>query len=351
MLARYYLTYAGVGSTGGVRNTTYLDSAAYYANDVIQNSGKSLAKTYYSLFKYDYNNNSESLFELEWAPVLTYGLANSYPSYVTCTGGIGNGDGWGGNVGATYWILSKYHGFSFSAGGDTLSGTTGDNRLYTTFMMPGWSYPELLNLVNGVTTPYVVPTNASSSNPNAIANIKKYVCGGVQDNIPSAQQEYPQHTYMLRLAELYLIYAEAKLGNSTTTTDPTALAYFNTIHARAYAPSVADSAYTTLNFMDIFNERAVEFAGESSLWYDLVTLHYYNPQLAYNIINSQWRGGYAVFPNQNPNPTSWSIIITSWWTTPGYVNASSANFGLEIPAIEQAAAPNLLLPAVDYTGK
>src|SRR5208283_4118065 len=41
MLARYYLTYAGVQGSGGARNSTFLDSAMYYANDVIQNSGKS----------------------------------------------------------------------------------------------------------------------------------------------------------------------------------------------------------------------------------------------------------------------------------------------------------------------
>ena len=41
------------------------------------------------------------------------------------------------------------------------------------------------------------------------------------------------NTYMLRLAELYLIYAEAIMGNSSSTSDATALQYFNAVRARA----------------------------------------------------------------------------------------------------------------------
>jgi hypothetical protein len=37
----------------------------------------------------------------------------------------------------------------------------------------------------------------------------------------------PINTYMMRLAEVYLIYAEAVLGNNATTSDETALDYFN----------------------------------------------------------------------------------------------------------------------------
>ena len=67
MLARFYLTSAGVESGGnGTRNQQFLDSAKYYAADVINNSGKKLLDNYEDLFKYPYDNNNESLFELEW---------------------------------------------------------------------------------------------------------------------------------------------------------------------------------------------------------------------------------------------------------------------------------------------
>ena len=43
MLARFYLTRAGVESNGGARKQEFLDSAKYYAQRVINNSGKKFA--------------------------------------------------------------------------------------------------------------------------------------------------------------------------------------------------------------------------------------------------------------------------------------------------------------------
>ncbi len=42
-----------------------------------------------------------------------------------------------------------------------------------------------------------------------------------------------EHNALLRLAEVYLIYAEALMGNSTSTTNADALLYFNKVRARA----------------------------------------------------------------------------------------------------------------------
>ncbi len=70
MLARFYLTRAGVGSAGGGRNQAFLDSAKYYAQRVITMSGKALLTDYSNLFKYPYDNNRESLFELQWTQSL-----------------------------------------------------------------------------------------------------------------------------------------------------------------------------------------------------------------------------------------------------------------------------------------
>jgi hypothetical protein len=43
----------------------------------------------------------------------------------------------------------------------------------------------------------------------------------------------PEHNAILRLADVYLVYAEAILGNDGTTSDADALAYFNKVRARA----------------------------------------------------------------------------------------------------------------------
>jgi starch-binding outer membrane protein, SusD/RagB family len=98
----------------------------------------------------------------------------------------------------------------------------------------------------------------------------------------------------------------------------------------------------------ILRERFIEFAMEGMGWYDLVSLHYYNPQKAYSILNSQDRGLYNIRPDAFPNPTSWTIKKTSWATTDRKINANSGNFLLPIPAQEKSQAPNLSKPAVDY---
>jgi hypothetical protein len=98
MLARFYLTRAGVEANGtGARNQLYLDSAKYYAEDVIKNSGASLLKNYSDLFLFPYDNNAESLFSLQWvySGPNDWGTQNSAPAYLAYSPDIANGDGWG----------------------------------------------------------------------------------------------------------------------------------------------------------------------------------------------------------------------------------------------------------------
>jgi starch-binding outer membrane protein, SusD/RagB family len=83
-------------------------------------------------------------------------------------------------------------------------------------------------------------------------------------------------------------------------------------------------------------------------WYDLVSLHYYNPAKAYSILNSQDRGYYKAIPDVFPNPTLWTFKKTPWANTDRRINANSGNFLLPIPAQEKSQAPNLSKPAVDY---
>jgi hypothetical protein len=101
----------------------------------------------------------------------------------------------------------------------------------------------------------------------------------------------------------------------------------------------------------IFKERILEFAMEGMGWYDLVSLHYYNPAKAYAILNSQDRGLFAVKPDVFPNPTQWTILKTKWNTIDRKINAYDGNFLLPIPAAEMSQAPNLRKPAVDYVKK
>jgi starch-binding outer membrane protein, SusD/RagB family len=340
MLARTYLTRAGVGA-GGSRNQEYLNKAKEYAERVITMSGRSLLPNYADLFLYPYDNNAESLFEQQWVFTTDYGYANTMVSQITFSNDIANGDGWGGDLSASYWMLSLYDGF-------LEDGFTNDKRLKATYMLPGAHYPEITQTVRDADgtereQELIFPAPAADTD-NSYASIKKYVVGKAKDlDGQATTQRYPNNTYMLRLAEMYLIYAEAALGNSESTTDAQALEYFNAVHTRAGLPTHEDA----LTWDDIFEERIREFAMEGLAWYDLVRLHYYNPQKAYDIINGQDRGMFVIQPNRMPNPTSWEVTKTEWFTD-RTANANSGNFELPIPAAEASQAPSLREEPVPY---
>lgn len=347
MLARFYLTRAGVESNGsGTRDQIFLDSAKYYSDRVIKNSGASLLKNYADLFLFPYDNNAESLFSLQWVySPGAWGTQNSTPAYLAYSPDIANGDGWGGDKGATFWMISQYEGITASPRGDTLKGRTVDQRLKASFMLPGTRYDEITQTIPGGTQKLIVPANASTGNDGNFVSIKKYVTGKAVDvGGQAAQQFYGHDTYMMRLAEMYLIYAEATLGNSASTTDATALQYFNKVHMRAGLPEFI----VPLTIDAILKERFIEFPIEGMAWYDLVSLHYYDKAKAYSILNSQDRGLFATIPDKFPDPTSWTFIKTVWATTDRKINANDGNFLLPIPSAELSQAPNLLKPPVDY---
>jgi hypothetical protein len=344
MLARFYLTRAGVESNGsGPRDQSFLDSAKFYAEDVIKNSGASLMTKYSDLFLFPYDNNPESLFSLQWVfSPGAWGTQNSAPAYLAYSPDIANGDGWGGDKGATFWMMKQYEGFTANATDDTLKGRTLDQRLKATFMMPGASYPEITQAITGGKQKLIYPFTGTDVNFLAI---KKYVTGKAEDvNGQAASQQYGNDTYMMRLSEMYLIYAEATLGNNASTNDATALNYFNKVHMRAGLPEYI----LPLTADVIFKERFVEFAVESMAWYDLVSLHYYDKAKAYSILNSQDRGLFFAAPDKFPDPTQWTISKTPWATADRIINANDGNFLLPIPTAVLTQAHNLLKPPVDY---
>ncbi len=346
MLARFYLTRAGVESANGQRKQEFLDSAKYYAQRVITMSGRSLLSNYENLFKYPYDNNAESLFELQWvfSGPNVWGTNNSMPEYLAYNPDISFG-GWGGDKGATWWLMQQYDGFQLQPNG-TLKGRTLDQRLHATFMLPGFYYPEITKVSDR--TKLIYPFTGTDNNFLAV---KKYVIGSPIDLAGIAtQQHYPNNTYMLRLAEMYLIYAEAAIGNSANTSDATAVDYFNKVHQRAGLPGwivSGPNANGPLTLDAVFSERFKEFAMEGMSWYDLVSLHYWNPAKAFSILNSQDRGLFFTAPDQMPNPTQWTLTKTSWFAE-RTINANEGNFLLPIPNTELSQAPNLQAPPVDY---
>lgn len=348
MLARFYLTRSGVEGSNGTRKQEYLDSAKYYAQRVINNSGKKLLTNYGDLFRYPYDNNAESIFELQWvfSGTSVWGTNNSMPEYLAYSPDIAFG-GWGGDKGATWWLIKQYDGIAEQTDG-TLKGRTLDQRLHASFMLPGAYYPEITKVSDK--TKLIYPFNDGGGGQNFLA-VKKYVIGSPVDLAGvAAQQRYPNNTYMMRLAEMYLIYVEATIGNGGSTTDPTAIEYFNKVHTRAGLPpyevgGANGSGPLTLDVL--LSERFKEFAMEGMAWYDLVSLHYWNPSKAFSILNSQDRGLFFTQPDQMPNPTQWTFTKTSWFSE-RTINANEGNFLLPIPNVELSQAPNLQKPPVDY---
>lgn len=346
MLARFYLTRAGVESNGGARKQEFLDSARYFAADVINNSGRKLLANYENLFRYPYDNGEESLFELQWvfSGPNVWGTANSMPEYLAFSPDIAFG-GWGGDKSATWWMIQQYDGFVAQPDG-TIRGRTLDQRLHASFMLPGFYYPEITRISDKTKLTF----NPGGTDNNYLS-IKKYVIGSPIDLAGvAAQQHYPNNTYMLRLAEMYLIYAEASLGTDGTTSDATAINYFNAVHTRAGLPPYEVSGANgsgPLTLDNILSERFKEFAMEGMAWYDLVNLHYWNPEKAYQILNAQDRGLFFTKADQVPDPTEWTFTKTSWFSE-RQINANDGNFLLPIPNAELGQAPNLKKPPVDY---
>lgn len=335
MLAKAYLTRAGLGGTGQ-RKQEDLDKAKEFSLDVIENSGARLMENYEDLFMMKNNNNSESLFALQWKYDGDWGAQNSVQAFLAYSGDItGFNDGWGGDLGASWDQLLLY--------------ANNDKRLKATFMLPGMHYAYIHQSVDDPANPgrkmvqeLQVPwlNRDAGERWNDRAWVKKYVVGRPEDNNGKiGEMRTEMNTYMLRLADVYLIYAEAVLGNSATTNDGKALQYFNAVRRRA---GVAEK--DVINGNDIYIERRLELAVEGQAWYDLVRMYYHSPQQAVNLINAQNRGDYHIIPNAEKFATSWAITAD----TEIKVTVSQGNFFLPIPAVELTTAPNLRKPPVPY---
>ncbi|WP_031425588.1 RagB/SusD family nutrient uptake outer membrane protein [Flavimarina sp. Hel_I_48] len=269
MLSRFYLSYAGLSDNpnSGTRNQELLDLARMAAARVIEEGPYTLLDDYADLFKVENNNNTESMFALQWVPNGEYGVNNPHQAFFALNSEItGDDAAYGFYTRASYDILQEYE--------------SNDTRRKDTWMADGDFYPEISQANGGYTVDH----------ENTYVNVKKGVVGSNSDNPDITRQNSGLNTYMLRLGEVYLNYAEAVLGNNANTTDATALMYVNTLRSRA---GLAEK--TSLTFDDIFHERRIELCMEGQFWYDLVRRSYYQQQEVVNYIDAQERGTITPF--------------------------------------------------------
>ncbi len=271
MLAKVYLARAGYGRSGD-RDPNDLAAAARSARRVLNQSGKFLLADYDELFRVQNENNEESLFALQWVSCRDWGSQNTHQAYFAESGAItGLEDGWGGYQGPSIDLQNAYE--------------PNDRRKDATVMTDGAFYPELMRETGGYT--YRVIRGDDDGENATFAAVKKYVIGSTADN-PGVQICYmstPLNTYVQRLSDVYLILAEALLGNRASTSDPEALNAINTVRQRAGL-----SRLSAISLEDILQERRIEFAYESDYWYDLVRIHYFDPHRAEDMLARQERG-------------------------------------------------------------
>jgi hypothetical protein len=140
---------------------------------------------------------------------------------------------------------------------------------------------------------------------------------------------------------VYLNYAEAILGNNASTTDATALEYFNRVRTRAKMP-----AKTSIAYEDIRYERRVEFCMEGQYWYDLLSRSYYKQQDVIEYIINQHREIIVPFLFESPNVLTIDSSRDESTRAIGNINASI--FTLPYPSDELIQNPLLRENPVPY---
>ena len=195
-------------------------------------------------------------------------------------------------------------------------------------MFDGDVYPEINKKAGG----YIYDSGG-------MANVKKYIIGSPADNGgKGAEMAENINTYMMRLAELYLIYAEAILGNSASTNDAEALLYYNKVRIRAGLPQKG-----SINFDDIFQEKRIETVMEGVAWGEYVRVYYFNPVKAKQMVAAQDKGAYTLVYKDGTNPKQYDVTYN-----PASYTFTDATVYLPIPESEMVKSPGLSKPPVPF---
>ena len=181
------------------------------------------------------------------------------------------------------------------------------------------------------------------------ANHVKHLYGNNGDHVTglgvSAGNMYSGlSTHILRLSDVYLIYAEAKMGTATSTSDESAIDAFYQVRHRARK---GYEKPTSITWENVWKERRLELACEGDRWYDYVRLAYYDSQRAINELTAQRRDVYY-----NLGTTYKAYYETGNWTvnpdeTRYNSNAKAPNvtvssFTLPFPTEDVVFNPNLM---------
>ncbi len=341
MLTRFYLTMAGLTKDGvydgnnvatdfnrGTRNQYYLTLAVKAAKMVIQSNAFSLVPDYSTLFAAaTQNNNSEAMFQLQFLQGDGVGgAAQSMTRFFAWSTMVADTNAWGGATYCSYDLWAEFKEYLDETLGQTVDDAI---RRHYSVASYGESYPELSA---DAASPYVYGVTESAGDQGA--NIKKYVIGTKKVNGFSVPNNSGINTYMLRLAEVYLNYAEAALGNNESISDAEnkdVLDRFNELRRRANVP-----VKSKITYEDIRHENRVEFAFEGLYWYQLIRRGYYKQQEVVNYCNNQHRNAsyYTSSTHEYKLPDD--------YTKPASVSTATAkHLTLPMADTDQTKNPNL----------
>ena len=290
-------TYSYITCTAHQRNAADLAKAAELALDVIENSGRTLMPVYSDIFRGENNICDEALISWTWTMGAHWTCQNSFHCDLSIEGFDENGDCWGGWGGPSVDLQDAFNENALS-----LNRQNVDDRRKATLMMIGDKYDyfyadcggfELVKFVYGGFEADGHPGPGQWEAQSGAGEVK-HLYGNNADHArfygsAAGRMASALYTHILRLADVYLIYAEAAMGNNTSSSDPKVLDAFYQVRHR----SVKGYDYpTSITWEDIWKERRLELACEGDRWYDYVRLYYYNPTRAIEEIKAQRRNAY-----------------------------------------------------------
>lgn len=298
-----------------------------------------------TLFDYTTNNGPESLLAIQ-CMVYEYGYGNNRNCSWARSAVIADQQ-WGGGKGPTIALQHLYE--------------QSDKRRMWTYMTLGDYYANLDKADGGYTYKYVnrdSEGNVIEDRNEMNAHLKKYVIGKSADTDGQVgpSQDAGNNIYLVRLADVYLTYAEALMGTAEQTTNADALGAVNAVRERAGLAGFTGS----LTYEQLLEERHREFALESVVWLDLLRLSYRKGQdYALNYLNTGFNTGYnrsAMYAMKNgtdqsqENMASSYIIVKSKEEGSMYdpILLSKSCFVVPIPQKAQTATPQLTEDPVDY---
>lgn len=342
LLSKVYLTKAGYGMSGS-RNQDDLDKAALYAGKVIDESGRNLLPVYSDIFRLKNNYSEESLLAWHWVVSNQWTSQNTLQSDLGIQGIDEYGATWGGYSGPSVDLQD-----AFGENALSLTRNNVDARRKATMMMYGDKYDYFWVDKGGLDYTEFAVESMEYQSPVG-ANEVKHIVGNDNDHQigighAMARMATSLSTHLLRLSDVYLIYAEAVLGNSASTSDAKALKAFNDVRGRSVQ---GYEAKTSITWQDIWKERRLELACEGDRWYDYVRWHYYEPAKAIAEIKAQRRNQYIGLGQYYTTGVldSENTYYDTGATAP---NVTDAHFQLPFPDTDLTMNPNLLLDPVEF---